>query len=107
MSYEGLIQSLLYQILHAKPALTELVFPHWFETGLILREYIKRAERMVWRWEELNKAFHSALKEATRRQKLVLFIDGIDEFAGKPSEIIDFITTLTSLGVKVCAAGRP
>lgn len=88
MSYEGLIQSLLYQILRAKPDLTQLVFPHWFEAGLLLGECIKRAERMVWIWEELIKAFYSALKEATRKHKLVLFIDGLDEFAGKPSEII-------------------
>ncbi|KAL1605796.1 hypothetical protein SLS59_003600 [Nothophoma quercina] len=39
--------------------------------------------------------------------KVVFFIDGLDEFVGDPSEIIDLVSNFLEAGVKVCASSRP
>lgn len=107
MSFEGVVQSLLYQILRARPALVPIIFSHWFEAGALLGNWIGRADEMVWVWEELTKALRSVLLEAGKTDMVVLFIDGLDEFAGQPPYIIEFVTSLISSGVKVCASSRP
>lgn len=106
MSYEGLLRSLLYQMLRAKPNLMHTVFPHWFEAGVLLGDRVAEASNMVWVWEELYKVFRTVLDEAAKAYKLVFFIDGLDEYIGKSSEIIAFVSTLTSSGAKVCASSR-
>ena len=107
MSYEGLVQNLLYQLLRADPALIRTVFSRWLEAGMILGNLIERAGTMVWVWEDLNRAFRSVLAAASKTHKIIVFIDGLDEFAGKPVEIIAFVDSLLSQGVKICASSRP
>jgi hypothetical protein len=107
MSYEGVVQSLLYQILHAQPDLMPIVFPHWFEVGALLGDRIGKANRMVWVWEDLNEALRSTLVGAAKLHKIVVFIDRLDEFSGKPSDMVSLITTLTSSNAKLCVSSRP
>jgi len=38
---------------------------------------------------------------------MVFFIDGMDEFYSKPSDLIDLVSRLIVPGVKVCASSRP
>ncbi|KAF1927936.1 uncharacterized protein M421DRAFT_5604 [Didymella exigua CBS 183.55] len=49
----------------------------------------------------------AVLKEAVRTLKIVLFADGLDEFAGKPPKITDIMETMRLSGVKICASSRP
>lgn len=62
---------------------------------------------MVWGWEALTKALRSALFEASKTDKIVAFMDGLDEFSGQPPYIIEFLTSLILADVKVCASSRP
>ncbi|KAF2125011.1 hypothetical protein P153DRAFT_250666, partial [Dothidotthia symphoricarpi CBS 119687] len=107
MSYEGLVRTLLYQILEQAPDLSPVVFPHRVETGILFGEHIFQQNGMSWTWEELLKACRIMMKEATKSSKIMLFLDGMDEFKGKPSDLIDFVTDLITPGVKICASSRP
>lgn len=105
MSYEGLVRTLLYQILQTLPHLIPAVFPYRMEVGILFGEHV--FEKESWTWEELLKAFRVLVSKATDTHKLMFFIDGMDEFQGQPSDLVDFITSLIAPGVKICASSRP
>jgi hypothetical protein len=108
MSYEGLVRSLLYQILDQAPELVPIALPHKVEAAMLLGEQIyQRIEAEKWTWEELLRAFRLIIKTSASKYKIAFFIDGMDEFKGKPSDLIDFILSLTTPWTKVCAASRP
>jgi hypothetical protein len=105
-SFEGVLRSLLHQILVEEPCLIQAVFPCWFETGVLLSECIGDAlQTALIRRQESRKALRTVLAEVSSR-RIVLFIDGLDEFGGRPPEIIKFVSDLISDGVKVCASSR-
>jgi hypothetical protein len=104
-SYEGLVRTLLYQLLDQMPGLIPFAFPRRVETGLIFSDH--NVEEQPWTWEELLDAFRSAVAKATEITRIVFFIDGMDEFRGKPSELIEFIKGLVAPKVKICASSRP
>jgi len=105
MSYEGLLRTLLHQLLKQMPNLVPVVFPYRVESRMLFDE--KAFQRSDWNWEELIKAFRTLVARATQTTKLAIFIDGLDEFAGNPSELAQFIATLVDPNVKVCMSSRP
>jgi len=105
MSQEGLVRTLLYQALSQMPHLIPLVFPHRLEVGIMFGEQVFEAE--PWTWEELLKAFRTLIQKATATTKFVFFIDGMDEYKGKPTDLIYFLRSLLVSGVKICASSRP
>jgi hypothetical protein len=57
---------------------------------------------------ELRQAFRLLTKEESSDAKFCFFIDGLDEFDGDHSNLIDFIEDLAGSGnVKVCVSSRP
>jgi hypothetical protein len=109
MSYEGLVRALLYQILDQAPDLVSVVLPHRLELGILFGEHLVENEMYAapWTWDELLRAFRLLINKCTKHYRIALFIDGMDEFQGNPSELIDFMTSLNAPGIKVCASSRP
>ncbi|XPS76150.1 hypothetical protein M3J07_008206 [Ascochyta lentis] len=107
MSCEGMVRSLLFQILKQAPELIPAAFPYRVFDGILFGTHIFGQETWSWSWEELMKAFRILLRQATKTYKIAIFIDGMDEFQGKPIELIDFVKTLQMPDVKICASSRP
>ncbi|KAH7068278.1 hypothetical protein BKA63DRAFT_494933 [Paraphoma chrysanthemicola] len=108
MSYEGLVRALLYQILEQAPDLVPIALPHKVEAAMLLGEHIyQRIETNVWTSEELLRAFRLIIRKGTAKYRIAFFIDGMDEFQGKPADLVDFVMSLTTSQTKVCAASRP
>ena len=103
MSQEGLLRTLLHQILTKYPHLVSQAFPQEFETFLFFR----KSEEIPLKWSDLTKAFQGVVKELKNTAKIALFIDGLDEFDGDHVNLVEFIRTLSSPGVKMCVSSRP
>jgi hypothetical protein len=71
---EGMLRSLLYQILNEQRHLISVAFPRFFHVG----KHLPRPET-VNTWESLSTAFAATL-EGLRDSKVCLFIDGLDEY---------------------------
>jgi hypothetical protein len=107
MSYEGLVRSLMFQILEQAPELISIAFPHRISDGVLFGDCIFGQQEWSWSWQELLRAFSTMLRNASTSRKLIVFIDGMDEFNGNPSELVDFVKELVMPGVKICASSRP
>ncbi len=61
-----------------------------------------------WTWPELLKAMRILIKENGVNIKFCFFIDGLDEFDGDHSELIDLLQEMViHPHVKICASSRP
>ena len=107
MSYERIIQSLLYLLSIKAPAIMCTIFPYWFEAGISLGDQILKVAKMVWVWEELNKAFRSVIRGVRKTHEVMLFMYGLNEFAGDSSEVIDLAANLLSASVNVGISSQP
>lgn len=111
-SQEGLLRSLLYDILRQNPQLIKSMLPDaWQEvsnhlsSGFIPLHLAQRSQ--TWTRASLVKAFHRISTVQNLKTKLILFIDGLDEYAGDHDDLIQTIVYLTRLDVKLCVASRP
>ena len=102
MSQMGLLRSLLYHALQQNQELIPLVFPSRWEAFRFFGE----SDR-PWTWLELVQSFKRLVKQNI---KICFFIDGLDEFNGDPSQLIEFFRDIISLSpsnIKFCLASRP
>ncbi|KAI0445096.1 hypothetical protein F4803DRAFT_509394 [Xylaria telfairii] len=103
-SEEGLLRSLLYQILLEHPEITRHVFPTRWEMANSL---LDSARAVVWSTKELLDSF-IALPSTLSKDCFFIFIDGLDEYNGEHEDLIRIIKTLgTTLNVKLCVSSRP
>ncbi|KAL9118898.1 MAG: hypothetical protein Q9187_004547 [Circinaria calcarea] len=102
-SQEGLLQSLLYQILIKCPELIPIVCStRWGDNSA----YDARNE--PWTREELSNAFDAVACQTLPSTRFCLFVDGLDEYDGLPSDIIRVLTRLAnSPSIKLCLSSRP
>jgi hypothetical protein len=92
-SQRGLFQSLLYQILRAAPALEKYTT-------------LGRLEHEAWEMHHLEIAFQK-IAEASLDAKFCFFIDGLDEYDGRETEVVGILGLLTqSPNIKVCVSSR-
>jgi hypothetical protein len=103
-SQEGLLRSILYQILRQCPDLIPFATPslsHGEGSSLQFDETLTTTK--------LLGAFQGISTHiATAKVKFCFFIDGLDEYEGKPGDIIRLIELLKStLQVKICVSSRP
>lgn len=112
-SQEGLLRSILYQILRQAPDLILYASPNLWEThqiigrpktlGLCLRSVENLTTRKLL---EMFQVLSVHLEES--RTRLCFFIDGLDQYDGKPDDVIWLIELLKSkLHVKLCVSSRP
>lgn len=102
---EGLLQSILHEILRQEPALIPRVVPmRWEQDGLFYENL------QPWTLPELYDALETVIREKPAACFCFL-IDGLDEYAGDAGEqglFADKIQQLASSSmVKVCVASRP
>jgi hypothetical protein len=104
-SHEGLLRSLLRQLLSQKTALiSRACRRRW----ALLRVFHTEAIMPDWTWPELLEAFSTLRDGAEQQFNIALFIDGLDEFDGPHERLIKFIDDLRGLpGVKLCVSSRP
>ena len=105
MSNEGLVRTLLYQVLEKMPGLIPLVFPHQAEEGIMFGDYAMEEE--PWTWGELLNSFRNVIKKVTETTKIIFFVDSMDEFRGESSDVVDLVTSLVAPKVKICASSWP
>ncbi|KAH0438189.1 hypothetical protein CcaCcLH18_03456 [Colletotrichum camelliae] len=111
-SCESLLRTILAQGLETEPD----VIPHVFKRRLALLwtlspkalQDFELLPRQPWSLDELQECLQFFLRELDGRRKLVIFVDGLDEFEVPPIEIVAQIRGLcTEPLVKVCVASRP
>ncbi len=104
-SKEGLFQSLLFQILRRCPSLIPIVCEdRWQEDNVTMY----RDKSNPWTLEELDEAFVTIANQPMPGVKFCIFIDGLDEYDGRPTDIIDRLQQLAKAkDIKLCLASRP
>ncbi|KAH7357187.1 hypothetical protein BKA65DRAFT_580575 [Rhexocercosporidium sp. MPI-PUGE-AT-0058] len=100
-SHQGLLQSILYQILKQ--------CPEFIPTICSLRWYFNSTDHELdgdWNRKELNECFHR-LKDQLLSTKFCFIIDDLDEYDEGEREIIQTLQNLAlSTSIKICASSR-
>lgn len=104
-SHNGLLRSLLHQVLSKEPGLAEIVAPRrrWFHdlAGI-------EVQSPSWEWNELRECFlRLASHIQSSNERLALFIDGLDEYEGDHDELLTFLKDIRKNGAKLCVSSRP
>ncbi|KAK4697415.1 hypothetical protein P7C71_g658, partial [Lecanoromycetidae sp. Uapishka_2] len=101
-SREGLFQSLLFQILRECPWLIPIVCAERWEDNSYYGE-----KNNPWTLDELSDAFDILARQPIMTNKFCMFIDGLDEYDGPPSEIIRVLKRIAkSQSIKLCLSSR-
>jgi NACHT domain len=107
----GMFRSLLFDILKESLPLVEVLFSEWLERTLyrtvdLWLEGMVNVPVEMPSEGEIARAFRSLLhhRGATR---ICLFIDGVDELEGDPSELAQLLLSVTSPTVKIAVSSRP
>ncbi len=112
-SQQGLLRSLLLQVLEEHPDLIAIVFPSMW-TRLYqktLNNYpLQRAH--AWSLPELKAAFERLIKQKYYALRLCFFVDGLDEFGGDEVDLEELCTFFRDLSrasedSKFCLSSRP
>ncbi|KAK8121837.1 hypothetical protein PG984_010507 [Apiospora sp. TS-2023a] len=115
-SHGGLLRSLVYQVLRARPDLLPHAYPNTW------RLYFPNEDTITIHRPNPNTAGSSisltvdnlltVLREVCEaivdsRSKICFFIDGLDEYYGEPSDMVELTRALRSIpGVKMCLSSR-
>ncbi|KAL6910650.1 hypothetical protein GGI43DRAFT_18662 [Trichoderma evansii] len=100
-SQEGLFRALLHQILGKRPELIPIVCADRWNAPHYERSY-------PWTLKQLAEAFQRLGGLDNVRWRICLFIDGLDEYDGEPTDVIDIIHKIgESDKIKICISSRP
>ena len=106
-SQEGLIRSILYQILAQKPDLIAHTFPsaaHISDSAraVILQRHVRSLDNLLSSISNVSAALSKF------NTKCALFIDGLDEYDGRSADVIKLVEALkSSPNMKICVSSRP
>lgn len=104
-SRTGLMRSLLHQIVSARLDLASILCPRRWALFHATHDSLRFPEWSDW---ELEESFTALLKHVESNMRILLFVDGLDEFDTPPVEIINLIRRIVAEpGIKICAASRP
>jgi len=102
-SQQGLLQSLLYEILAQHPDIVRAVSPNKWSAALSDPQTTHE-----WTLSDLFQAFSNLVSQEMCRAHFCFFIDGLDEYDGDHFDIIEAIELLaSSQNVKICVSSRP
>lgn len=107
-SVEGLLRSLLWQILYEFPEMNVLSFDIGLRTEL--NRSISREHGSIGAWtrRRLQRMLLEVIDKLQNSCCLCFFIDGLDEFDEDEDELIAVVQDIvSSTGVKVCSSSRP
>ena len=101
-SQEGLLQSLLFQILRQCPDLIQsCCLPRWESPDLY------QDDPDPWSIQELSDCFARLAKDP-RAPRLFLLVDGLDEYDGEHRDLVQVLQRLNgSPRIKICVSSRP
>lgn len=109
-SHEGLLRTLLLDVLHQKPELVVKVFPGRWLLAQSLKGDLS-VHLPAPQIGELLAAFRALLSAVNDELKLAIVIDGLDEFDEKDrshSKLIELLREAkTNTAVKLCVSSRP
>lgn len=110
-SQTGLLRSLLHQCLCYCKELISVVFADLWARLKYMSTKERIKVKIEYTVEELIKAFHTFVDEASKTMNVCLFVDGLDEFEGDHNAIISLFKDL-SCGkardhIKMCLSSRP
>ncbi|KAH7171267.1 SERAC1 [Dactylonectria macrodidyma] len=105
-SFEGMLHSILYQLLDEEPRLASLLLPDFAK--------LLPHERAHWTWTmpKLMKAYNDIISQTSFSVDIFLFLDALDEYDGPPEAIVHFLHTSveksarSSTHLKVCFSSR-
>ncbi|KAJ9654577.1 hypothetical protein H2198_006392 [Neophaeococcomyces mojaviensis] len=105
-SQQGLLQTLLYQLLSKRPDFPSHLF---LDRWQLLK--LNTDCDLPWSLDELRDAIFACARHFTQETNIVMFIDGLDEYQGNDEQRQEVCSLLHSLsqieGVKVCTSSRP
>lgn len=104
-SLQGLMRTFFHQCLESYLKIIPRVCPRRWALLCTLRHCETQPSWKDW---EVKESFDLLLEEITKKKRLAIFIDGLDEFEVVPKRMLDFVQELsTRPGIKVCVASRP
>ena len=102
-SQEGLFRSLLYEILRQCPDLLQSVFT---SKECMLQPFAEEPE--PWSKDELMQSIGNLKQHSGSEVKFCFFIDGLDEYDGDPSQILEVLESFRRWPqIKLCVSSRP
>ncbi|CAM1500670.1 Fc.00g098320.m01.CDS01 [Cosmosporella sp. VM-42] len=107
-SLEGLLRSLLFDILRQAPEMIPVACPERWLSHMLGRSAAFNADSMPWTLAELQKAISTISCQNNLSVNFCFFIDGLDEFNGEHSQICEMLVALCgSPNIKMCISARP
>ncbi|KAI4262467.1 MAG: hypothetical protein L6R42_002358 [Xanthoria sp. 1 TBL-2021] len=107
-NYVGLLRSLLFQIAVQQPGMITIMSNQYHPTGSSQGGFYGSTLIYTWTEQQLDNALRRFLKNKPQSMRVCMFIDGLDEFDGDETRLIDTIHDLShASGTKVCASSRP
>ncbi|PMD49488.1 uncharacterized protein K444DRAFT_671088 [Hyaloscypha bicolor E] len=110
-SFDGLLRTLLFQILQDCKHLIRHIFREEWDNAFALASKKETLHHSPWSFNRLEKAFEELANltfNALNSFKLCLFIDGLDEFEGDHLLMIELLQRIVQKPcVKVCVSSRP
>lgn len=95
-SEEGLLRTLLYQVLKECPDLIEMIWGKFENVDC------------DWSHQNLRNAFEKLSQITLPSEKFCFFIDGLDEYSGEHEDLIYTIQGMVSSpSIKICVSSRP
>ncbi|SCV57729.1 uncharacterized protein FFB14_15295 [Fusarium fujikuroi] len=105
-SEQGLLRTLLHQTLQKNPKLTSILCPRRWALFHTIREFETR-DLPPWSDWELHESFARLLSFSKTRIRLIIFVDGLDEFDVAPMQLCTLIQRVAQHeAIKVCVASR-
>ncbi|RDL30687.1 uncharacterized protein BP5553_10032 [Venustampulla echinocandica] len=102
-SQEGLLRSLLHDVLRKCPDMIPLVCPNRWQA---MKQ--NRPDESQWSIEELSEAMLCLSTQNNISTKFCFFVDGLDEYGGEHRDIIQTMDALSaSPTMKICVSSRP
>lgn len=103
-SLDGLLRSLLHQVLEQSPDL----IPIMFDAEVLNKPSHGQAADGKWPIKRLQSLFDRLLTQNDISLRLVIFVDGLDELRGDLDVVVDVLKLAAqSSHVKLCLASRP
>jgi NACHT domain len=102
-SHQGLLQSILFEVLNQRPDMIPSICPALWEKSD--RGYIATS---AWTLKSLSSSFELLKDQTSFGKKYCFFIDGLDEYEGDHFDLIDILKDLAlSPNIKLCLSSRP
>jgi NACHT domain len=107
-SQQGLLRTILYQILRQCPNLIQEVYNDQWIAMISDSKVLKESRDEVLTIPALLKALRKISSMTESDTKFCFFIDGLDEYDGRPADIIELVDILKAFhNVKTCVSSRP